>query len=231
MEKRYTFKDLVDIVEKLRGENGCPWDREQTHESIKHNIIEEGYELIEMLEKGDADKMADESGDLLLQVVFHAQIGKENGEYTIDDVTSKVCEKLIKRHPHVFGDVSVKDSDEVLDNWSRIKREERGQKSISEDMDGVSKGLPALMRAGKIQGKAEKGGYIFNEPLVVAENISKMINLLLNNDSTEVSEKYVGKMFFELVSVAKRLGVDAETALNKEINSFVQEFTKHEEKV
>jgi tetrapyrrole methylase family protein/MazG family protein len=229
MDKKYTFDDLISIVEKLRGEGGCPWDREQTHKSIKHNIIEEGYELVEALENGETDKMADESGDLLLQVVFHAQIGKENGEYDINDVVSAICRKMIHRHPHVFGEVSVKDSDEVLENWSRIKREERGQKTVGEDMEGVSRSLPALMRAEKIQGKAEKSGYVFNEPPVAAENITNMINVLSGNEIPEVLEKYIGKMLFELVSVAKGLGVDAETALNRHVNSFVSEFTKHEE--
>ncbi len=228
MGKRYTFEDLLEIVAKLRGEGGCPWDMEQTHDSIKHNIIEEGYELIEALEKGETDKMADESGDLLLQVVFHAQIGRECGEYSIDDVINAVCTKLIHRHPHVFGDVEVKDSEEVLANWNEIKRQERGQKSIAQDMDGVSKGLPALMRAEKIQGKAEKNGYIFNDAVVAAESISNMIGILRGNEDKDVAEKYVGKMLFELVSVAKASGVDAETALNKYTNGFVQEFAKHE---
>jgi tetrapyrrole methylase family protein/MazG family protein len=229
MDKKYTFEDLLEIVEKLRGKDGCPWDMEQTHESIKHNIIEEGYELIEMLERGDAEKIADESGDLLLQVVFHAQIGKENGEYDMDDVISAVCSKLIHRHPHVFGDVMVKNSDEVLENWNRIKREDRGQKTISEDMDGISKALPALMRAQKIQKKAEKSGYIFGTPLDVAESISNMINILSNNENNDVAEKYIGKMLFELVAVAKKSGVDAETALNRYANEFVKEYAKHEE--
>ena len=166
MSKEYTFEDLLEIVKKLRGEGGCPWDMEQTHDSIKHNIIEEGYEFIEALEDGDFSKMADESGDLLLQVVFHARIGEENGEYDINDVISAVCKKLIHRHPHVFGDVSVKDSDEVLKNWNKIKRDDRGQKTVAQEMQGVSKFLPAVMRAQKIQGKAEKSGYIFNEPPV-----------------------------------------------------------------
>ncbi len=227
MDKKYSFDELIDIVAKLRGENGCPWDREQTHESIKHNIIEEGYELIEMLEKGDAEKIADESGDLLLQVVFHAQIGKENGEYDINDVISAVCSKLIHRHPHVFGDVKVKDSDEVLENWNRIKREDRGQASVGADMEGVSKSLPALMRAEKIQSKAGKSGYVFGEPTAVVESISNMISILNGNESKEVAEKYVGKMIFELVSVAKGLGIDAETALSRYTGDFIQEFTKN----
>ncbi len=229
MNKKYTFDDLLEIVEKLRGEGGCPWDREQTHMSIKHNIIEEGYELIEALEKGEYEKMADESGDLLLQVVFHAQIGKEQGEYSMDDVTTAVCSKLIYRHPHVFGDAEVKDSEEVLANWSEIKRQERGQKSTAQDMEGVSAALPALMRAEKIQGKAEKNGYIFNDPLVTAESIANMIGILRSNEDKDVAEKYVGKMLFELVSVAKASGVDAETALSKYTKDFISDFAKHED--
>lgn len=229
MKKEYNFEDLLNIVEKLRGENGCPWDREQSHDSIKHNVIEEGYEFIEALENKDFLKMADESGDLLLQVVFHAQIGKERNEYNINDVINAVCRKLIHRHPHVFGDVTVKNSDEVLENWSQIKRDERGQKTISEDMDGVSKFLPSLMRAEKIQGKAEKNGYVFNEPAVTAESIYNMINILSKNEDKEVAEKYIGKMLFELVSVAKGLNIDAETALNRQTEIFIQEFAKHED--
>lgn len=229
MDKKYTFDDLLKIVGKLRGEGGCPWDREQTHQSIRHNIIEEGYELIEAIDNGEFDKMADESGDLLLQVVFHAQIGKETGEYNIDDVINAVCTKLIRRHPHVFGDVEVADSEEVLANWSEIKRQERGQNSTSQDMEGVSLALPALMRAEKIQGKAEKNGYIFNDPNVTAESIANMIGILRDNEDKDVAEKYVGKMLFELVSVARASGVDAETALSKYTKGFVADFAKHED--
>ncbi len=227
MDKNYTFDDLLKIVEKLRSENGCPWDMEQTHESIKHNIIEEGYEVIEAIENKEAEKIADESGDLLLQVVFHAQIGKENGEYTIDDVISAVCKKLIRRHPHVFGDVNVKDSDEVLDNWNKIKMEERGQKTADEEMEGISKSLPSLMRAQKIQKKAEKNGYVFNDTSLSGESIANIINILKENTDPEVSEKYIGKMLFELVSVAKAFDVDAETALSRHLTTFLNDFKKH----
>lgn len=228
MDKKYTFDDLKDIVAKLRGECGCPWDREQTHDSIKENIIEEGYELVEAIESGDFSKVADESGDLLLQVVFHAQIGKENGEYDMSDVTDAVCRKLIHRHPHVFGDVKAESADEVLRSWNQIKRDDRGQQSIADEMKGVSKFLPSLMRAEKIQGKAQKNGYIFNEPKVAAENIAGMINVLEGNTDKDAAEKYIGKMLFELVSVARAMGVDAETALSRQLGSFIQEFEKYE---
>ena len=228
MEKKYTFEDLLEIVKKLRGEGGCPWDREQTHESIKQNIIEEGYELVEAIDGGDFAKVADESGDLLLQVVFHAQIGTENGEYGMEDVTDAICRKLIHRHPHVFGGETAENSDEVLEKWNQIKRDDRGQQSIADEMKGVSKFLPSLMRAEKIQGKAQKNGYIFNEPKVAAENIAGMINVLEGNTDKDAAEKYIGKMLFELVSVARAMGVDAETALSRQLGSFIQEFEKYE---
>ncbi len=229
MEKNYTYEDLLEIVKTLRAPGGCPWDMEQTHQSIKHDIIEEGYELIEELDGEHWEKVADESGDLLLQIVFHAQIGKEKGEYSMEDVINAVCRKLVHRHPHVFGDVKVKDSDEVLQNWAQIKRDDRGQKTVAQDMAEVSKYLPALMRAEKIQSKAEKGGYVFSEPVPVAESVAKMINILLSNSDTEVAEKYIGKMLFEIVSVANKLGIDAETALSKQTEYFIQEYSKYED--
>lgn len=147
MDKKYSFEDLLKIVEKLRMPGGCPWDIEQTHDSIKHNIIEEGYELIEALESENPEKMADESGDLLLQVIFHAQIAKEAGEYNIDDCIQKICGKLIHRHPHVFGGENIKTSEEVLEKWNAIKREDRGQDTVAKELLGVSTALPSLMRA------------------------------------------------------------------------------------
>ncbi len=228
MEKNYTYEDLLDIVKTLRSDGGCPWDMEQTHQSIKHDIIEEGYELIEELDGENWEKVADESGDLLLQIVFHAQIGKENGEYNIDDVINAVCRKLVHRHPHVFGDTKVKDSDEVLANWAQIKRNDRGQKTLTQDMAEVSKYLPALMRTEKIQSKAEKGGYVFSDPIFAADSITNMMNVMLSGSDAGVAEKYIGKMLFEIVAVAKRMGVDAETALSKHTESFIQEFSKYE---
>ncbi len=228
MDKNYTYEDLLDIVKTLRSEGGCPWDIEQTHQSIKHDIIEEGYELIEELDNENWEKVADESGDLLLQIVFHAQIGKENGEYNMDDVINAVCRKLVHRHPHVFGDTKVKDSDEVLANWAQIKRDDRGQKTVAQDMAEVSKYLPSLMRTEKIQSKAEKGGYVFSEPIFAADSIANMMNVMLSGNDVAVAEKYIGKMLFEIVAVAQKMGVDAETALSKHTEAFIQEFSKYE---
>ena len=229
MDKKYTFEDLLDIVAKLRGEGGCPWDIEQTHESIKENLIEEGYELCEAIDEKSCEKMADESGDLLLQVVFHAQIARESGEYDINDVTDAICRKMIHRHPHVFGDVKAETSEEVLKNWNRIKRDDRGQKTIAQEMEGVSKYLPSLMRAAKIQKKAEKKGYVFNEPSVSADTVTNMIKVATSGADKDAAEIYIGKAIFELVSAARALDVDPEIALSRHIETFIREFSKFEE--
>ena len=229
MDKKYTFDDLLKILETLRLPGGCPWDREQTHESIKHNIIEEGYELVEAIESKDPEKIADESGDLLLQVVFHAQIGKEAGEYDIYDCINKVCEKLIHRHPHVFGNDTAKTSDEVLEKWNKIKRDDRGQDTVAKELSGVSKALPALMRAEKIQKKAETSGYVFQRTAAIAENVSGMLKNLEDSSDRQICEKYIGKMLFEIVSAANALGIEPELALSKHTDMFIKEFEKYED--
>lgn len=213
--QKYNFDDLVKIVELLRAPGGCPWDREQTHDSIKRNLVEEGYELIEAIDGGKPEKIADESGDLLLQVVFHAVIGKEFGEYEINDVTDAICRKLIHRHPHVFGDTEVSGSGEVLKNWDAIKRADRGQAKIADELRGVSKYLPSLMRAEKIQKKAEKAGYA-------------------PTCRTECDEKLTpdkcGKMLFDAADKCRRSGVDPELALAAYTEKFINDFEAFENK-
>ncbi len=151
-----SFKDLCDIIARLRAPDGCPWDREQTHKSLKKHMIEEAYEAAETFDGSDGMKMADELGDVLLQVVLHAQIGAEAGEFTIDDVTDAVCRKMIVRHPHIFGDKHFDTSEKVLDEWEAIKRRERGQTTLAQEMEGVSKALPALTWGEKLYKKAVK---------------------------------------------------------------------------
>ncbi len=136
--KKYTFADLVGIMKKLRAPDGCPWDREQTHESIKKHVVEEAYELVEVIDKKDEKKIADESGDLLLQVVFHAAIAEDAGEYCIDDVTDAICRKMMHRHPHLFEGGTPAD-------WDEIKRQDRAQETVAEEIDGISTYLPSLM--------------------------------------------------------------------------------------
>ena len=225
---KYEFSDLIDIVRKLRAPGGCPWDREQTHQSIKKNLIEEGYELIEALDSQDGAKIADESGDLLLQIVFHAVIGEEQGEYTIADVTDAVCRKMIHRHPHVFGSVKAETSDEVLRNWDAIKRQDRAQQTIADELKGVSGYLPALIRAEKIQKKAEKNGYAFEDAETVAKGVGNMLQAISNGTDADAAQQYIGKILFEVVSAAREAGVDPELALSKEINGFIEEFRRFE---
>lgn len=208
---KYTFDELVEIIEKLRSPNGCPWDREQTHESIRNSMIEEAYELVEAIDGGKGEKIADESGDVLLQVVLHAQIGKDNGEYDINDVTDMISRKMIHRHPHVFGEVSVKNSDEVLTNWDAIKRADREQTSIADDLRGVSTYIPTLMRAKKICKKAKKAGYDYSAQPVGAS-----------------SEEEFGKLLFDIAVQAGEKGIDPEVALNGYINKFINDFAEFE---
>ncbi|MBO5136440.1 MAG: nucleoside triphosphate pyrophosphohydrolase [Clostridia bacterium] len=228
--KKYSFEDLLNIVERLRSPGGCPWDIEQTHESIKNAMIEESYEVIEAIEEQDNEKMADESGDLLLQVVFHAQIGKEKGEYTIDDVIDAVCEKMIHRHPHVFGDAKADTAEEVLDKWDEIKRKDREQKTISQELKEVTPSLPALMRAKKIQSKAKKHGFVFNSPNIAAESVSGLLKVLAQNEEPEIAEDYIGRILFDIVSVSCLTGIDPELALKKRTEKFIKEFERYEEK-
>ncbi len=211
-DEKYTFEDLCEILKILRAPGGCPWDREQTHQSIKHNVVEEAYELVEAIDGGDGKKIADESGDMLLQVVFHAEIGAGSGEYDISDVTDAVCRKLIHRHPHVFGDVKAKDSEEVLKNWDAIKRSDRGQKTITAELRGVSANLPALMRCGKLQKKAEKAGYE------------------IPGIGGKYTEEALGKKLFELVKLCRENGVEPEVALAGYNEAFIREFEEYEDK-
>ena len=229
---KYTFDDLVEIVSLLRAPGGCPWDREQTHQSIKKNLIEEGYELIEAIDGGNPEKIADESGDLLLQVVFHAIIGKDSGEYEINDVTDAICRKLIHRHPHVFGEVEVADSGEVLKNWDAIKRADREQSSIAEELRGVSKYLPALMRAEKIQKKAAKTGFCWESAGQALDKLAEEAQELREavRDNTNIDEE-LGDMLFAAVRVASTLDKDPEQALHSACEKFIRRFTAMEQSI
>lgn len=209
--EKYTFEEFVEIIKILRSPQGCPWDREQTHESIRNSAIEEAYELVEAIDGGKPEKIADESGDVLLQVVLHAQIGKDNGEYDINDVTDAVSRKMIHRHPHVFGDISVNNSDEVLNNWDAIKRADREQKSIADELKGVSTYLPTLMRAKKICKKAVKAGYTPERETVNAK-----------------TEEEFGKLLFDVATRAGECRIDPDVALAGYINKFIDNFEKFE---
>ena len=210
MQKK-DFYEFCDIIEKLRAPGGCPWDREQTHDSLKKHLIEEAYEAADAIDEGNPVDIADELGDVLLQVVMHAQIGKEEGTFDIYDVTDKVSRKMIERHPHVFGNISVKDSDEVLTNWEEIKKANRGQKTVYEAMQSVTKSLPALSRAEKVIGKAVKA------------------NLYTVEDKKEVSKEELGANLFALCALAYENGIDAEESLCEFTKKFIKNFKNIEE--
>lgn len=219
---KYNIEDLIDIMRILRAPGGCPWDAEQDHESIKKNFIEETYEVVEAINKNDTELLKEELGDVLLQVVFHAAMEEEKGVFTFSDVADGICKKLIERHPHVFGDISVENTDEVLSNWDAIKRNSKKQKTTFQAMDSVPRELPALMRAEKLQSKAAKAGVDLKEDATayIAQKASAF--------SDGVNEKNLGELLFSVVAAARKNGIDPEDALTKISDEFLSDFGKYE---
>lgn len=228
---KYNVYDLVDVIRALRSEGGCPWDIEQTHESIKKNLIEETYETIEAINKGDAEMLREELGDVLMQVVFHAQIEDEKGVFNIDDVADENCKKMIERHPHVFGEINVNSVDDVLTNWDAIKRKTKGQKTTSQAIDSVPRELPALMRADKIQSKAAKAGFDWTQVdgalERLYEEIGELKEAIANGNKDEISDE-LGDVLFSAVNVSRFVKVDAEEALTSATDKFIGRFKKVE---
>ena len=233
LNNKKDFNDLLDIIETLRGENGCPWDREQTHESLEKALIEECYEVIDAIDQEDDDSLIEELGDVLLQVVFHASIGKEDGYFDIGDVIKGICDKMIRRHPHVFGESETLDSsNQVLDRWDQLKKNEKGYETLSDEMNGLTKGLPSLLRAHKIQNKAKKVGFDFKDVSEAINKLNEEINEVLDVYKTENKAKIkdeVGDLLFSCVNVARLLEVDEEIALNFTIDKFIKRFSYIEE--
>lgn len=224
---KYGFDDLVEIMAILRAPGGCPWDAEQTHESIKKSFIEETYEVIEAINKDDKDLLCEELGDAMLQVVFHAQMEKEKGVFDIGDVTDGICKKLIERHPHVFGNVKADTTDAVLDNWDAIKRKSKGQKTQGSAMEKVPKELPALMRAQKIQSKAKKAGFDWDDISGAYEALESEVAELKEASKTGDVQKItdeLGDVLFSAVNIARFLDVDAEEALTGSNNKFIERY-------
>lgn len=226
-KENYNFEDLLKIMEVLRSPEGCPWDREQTHESIRKDFIEETYEVIEAINKKDKTLLCEELGDVLLQVAFHVQIEKEEGSFGIEEVTDGVCKKLIERHPHVFGEVKVSSTGEVLDNWDTIKRKSKGQKTQGSAMEKIPKELPALMRAQKIQSKAKKAGFDWDDISGAYEALGKEIEELKeaqkSGDESKITDE-LGDVLFSVVNISRFLGVDSEEALTKSNNKFIERY-------
>ena len=220
LNKKRDFYDFYKILERLRGEDGCPWDRAQTHESLKPHLIEEAYEALEAIDTKNGAKMADELGDVLLQIVMHSLIGKENGEFDIYDVTEAASEKMVSRHPHIFGSESAETSEEVLELWDEIKKKERGEKLLSETLSSVSRALPSVKRAEKLHRKAAK---------VLAPDESIEDALLIFKDRAEKlsaasSEDEFSSLLFAAARLATLFEFDSEELLRQENEKFIKKF-------
>ncbi|MCR4925902.1 MAG: nucleoside triphosphate pyrophosphohydrolase [Clostridiales bacterium] len=230
-KEKYKVEDLLNIMKVLRGEGGCPWDREQTHESIKKNLIEETYEVIEAINKEDKDLLLEELGDVLMQVVFHAELEDEKGVFNFDDVADGICKKLILRHPHVFGDISVNNTSEVLRNWEDIKKQSKGQKTQTQTMLSVPRELPALMRATKIQQKAAKVGFDWRDvegaKAKLSEETAELEQAIKNNDKENITEE-LGDILFSVVNISRFVDCDAEEALTSATDKFINRFSQVE---
>lgn len=226
--KQYTIDDLKDIMKALRGENGCPWDRVQTHESIKKSMIEETYEAIDALDSGNDDAFANELGDVLLQVVFHAEIAEERGAFNFDTVVNEICNKLISRHTHVFGEDKAVSAEEALGNWEKNKKKEKGIKTASGMLDDVPKNLPALMRAEKVQKKAASFGFDWEDINGAYDKIYEELEEVKSAKTQEEIEEEVGDLLFSVVNLARFLKVTPEIALANATNKFTRRFEKME---
>lgn len=228
LNNKRDFNDLLDIIEVLRGENGCPWDREQTHKSLEKALVEESYEVIDAIEKDDDNSLIEELGDVLLQVVFHASIGKEDGYFDIGDIIEGICNKMISRHPHVFRNSNkIDSSEEVLEKWEDLKKKEKGYESLTEEMNGITKGLPSLLRAHKIQQKAKKVGFDFEDLNSVINKVKEELEEVIDVYNTKNMEKIkeeVGDLLFSCVNVARFLNIDEEIALNFTADKFIKRF-------
>ncbi len=220
----YDVSDLRQIVKLLRGEGGCPWDREQTHASIRREFLEEAYEVAEAIDEGSSEHLREELGDVLLQVVFHADIEEDAGRFDLNGVADGVCKKLIARHPHVFGDVSVTDSAQVLQNWDQIKRVEKHRDTLAADLDSVAKSLPALWRAEKIQKKAIKAGALENGTEAALESAGTALEqagrALTEGDG---EAQALGDLLFACVRLTRLRKLDPEDLLNDASDRFVAE--------
>ena len=231
-KKTYRLSDLLTVMEILRSEEGCPWDREQTHKSIRSCLIEETYEVIEAIDTDDPVLLREELGDVLLQVAFHSQIEREEGRFDIYDVTNDVCVKLIHRHPHVFGEVKVNNSDDVLVNWDKIKGEEKHRETLTDKLRAIPPMLPALMRAQKVGKKAsffdfETADAVFDK---LYEEIEEVREAMKNGSQDDIAEE-MGDLLLTVTSLARKAKVDSELALTNATNKFIDRFEKVEKYV
>lgn len=226
-KEKYTIEDLLHIMEILRGPGGCPWDAEQTHESIKKDLIEETYEVIEAINKQSPVMLQEELGDLLMQVVFHSRLSQEAGDFAFAEVCDGICKKLVERHPHVFGEINVSDTDEVLSNWDAIKRNSKHHETTTQAIDSVPRELPALMRSAKIQHKAAKAGFDWpdiNGALEkIPEETAELKEAIAEGNTDHIADE-LGDLLFAVVNVSRFVKVDAEEALTAATDKFRNRF-------
>lgn len=219
----YSFGDLIEIIRRLMDPDGCPWDRAQTHASIRGNLIEEAYELAEAVDLGDVAKMTEESGDVLLQGLFHAEIGERDGEYSVNDVINGLCAKLVGRHTHIFGEHKAGDAAEALMYWEKAKAKEKGQSGLQDKIDSVPVTFTALMRANKVQKIIKKTGFDFADVNGAAQKVGEELQELLAA-SPEKQEGEGGDLLFAAVNVLRMLKIDPELALNATTDKFIRRF-------
>ena len=229
-KKSYGIKDLEDIVRLLRAPGGCPWDREQTHASIRRNFLEETYEAVEAIDEENSDHLKEELGDVLLQVFLHARMEEEAGRFNLDDVADGICKKLIYRHPHVFGDVAVSGTDEVLSNWEALKRTEKHQETYTDTLQAVARSLPALWRAEKVQKKAKKAGFDWDDVQGALDKLSEEVEELRTAvaEGSNIQEE-LGDLLFAAVNVSRFVQVDPEDALSGACDKFARRFRQVEQ--
>ncbi len=226
MEKKYTFSDLKQIIDVLRGENGCPWDKVQTHESLRKDMLEEAYEAVDAIDKKDMENLKEELGDVLMQVVFHSAIANENGNFTLDDVIQGICEKMVYRHPHVFGTADAKTPDEVLQKWETLKKQEKQITTQTQAMKQIPAAMPALLQAQKVQKKAADVGFDFCDVYSALEKVQEEILELqqeIKKENGNIEEEF-GDILFATVNIARFLKINPEFALTKSTKKFINRF-------
>ena len=228
LKDKYNMDDLVAIIKVLRAPGGCPWDREQTHESIKKNFIEETYEVVEAINKQSSDMLREELGDVLLQIVLHSEMESENGNFTFDDVANDIVQKLVVRHPHVFGEVVANNTAEALNSWDAVKLKTKGQKNQTESMLSVPRELPALMRAQKIQHKAAKIGFDWDNVGGAVdklyEEIDELKTAMEQGKRLDIEDEF-GDVLFSCVNIARFIDIDSEEALTASTDKFMSRFS------
>ncbi|MBO5852603.1 MAG: nucleoside triphosphate pyrophosphohydrolase [Clostridia bacterium] len=224
----YTIGQLLKIMKTLRSPNGCPWDREQTHKSIRNDALEEVYEVADAIDNDDSEALCEELGDMLLQVVFHSCIAEEENEFTFEDVVDGICKKLVLRHPHVFGEANVENSSEVLDLWDSIKKQEKKQTTVTDTLESVPKAFPSLMRAAKVQKRARKANVSLENPQDELNANCELLKQAISSGDKELINTAYSACLFNLAGMGQALGINAEEALNNATNSFIENIKQAE---